>query len=292
LAEGQRRGRRTDADRIAREAVAIAQHEAIDAGALGFMARLLVQATLPHRDPGPDISTFERSNGDFRLLVMAPPRIGLPWGKCPRVLLCWLVTEAVRTRSPHIKLGASLSAFMRGLGQVPTGGRWGTINRLRDQVRRLFSSTIRCSYSSPGRFEDAGLVVASRFSLWWNPATPEQPDLFGSFVELSPDFFEAVIDRPIPIDLRVLRALRSPLALDIYCWLTYRASYLRKPTEIPWPALALQFGASYAEPRKFRYFFLKQARSVLRVYPEARVSESARGLVLSPAAPHIPKQSG
>lgn len=46
----------------------------------------------------------------------------------------------------------------------------------------------------------------------------------------------------------MLRALRSPLALDIYCWLTYRASYLRRPTEIPWTALALQFGAGYADP--------------------------------------------
>ena len=290
MTEGQSRRRRTDAERIAREALAISHQEAIDAGALGYMSRLLVQATLPHKDPGPGVSTFERENGDFRLLVMAPPSIGLPWGKCPRVLLCWLATEAVRTRSAHIELGANLSSFMRGLGQAPTGGRWGTITRLRDQVRRLFSSTIRCSFSSPGRFEDAGFVVASRLSLWWNPAAPDQPDLFGSFVELSSGFFQAVTERPIPVDLRVLRALRSPLALDIYCWLTYRASYLRRPTEIPWNALALQFGSSYAEPRKFRYFFLQQAQSVIRLYSAARISEGSRGLVVSPCRPHIPKR--
>jgi hypothetical protein len=179
---------------------------------------------------------------------------------------------------------------MRELGQIPTGGRWGTITRLRDQARRLFSSTIRCSYTGPGRFEDTGFVIASRVSLWWNPAVPEQPDLFGSFVELSPDFFQAILDRPIPVDLRVLRALRSPLALDIYCWLTYRAAYLRRPTEIPWSALALQFEASYADPRKFRYFFLQQAQSVIKLYPAARISEGARGLVVSPSLPHIPKR--
>ncbi len=290
MAEEQSRRRRTDAERIAREALAISHQEAIDAGVLGYMSRLLVQATLPHKDPGPGVSTFERSNGDFRLLVMAPPSIGLPWGKCPRVLLCWLATEAVRTRSAHIELGANLSGFMRGLGQAPTGGRWGTITRLRDQVRRLFSSTIRCSFSSPGRFEDAGFVVASRLSLWWNPAAPDQPDLFGSFVELSSGFFHAVTERPVPVDLRVLRALRSPLALDIYCWLTYRASYLRRPTEIPWPALALQFGASYAEPRKFRYFFLQQAQSVIRLYSAARISEGSRGLVVSPSVTHVPRR--
>jgi hypothetical protein len=282
--------RRRDLERIASEALAIDRQQARDAGALGYMARLLVQATLPHKDPGQEISTFERTNGDFHLLVMAPPRIGLPWGKSPRVLLCWLATEAVRTRRRHIELGANLSAFMRRLGQVPTGGRWGTITRLRDQVRRLFSSTIRCSYTGPGRFEDAGYLIASRTSLWWTPAEPDLPDLAGSFVELSREFFDAVIDRPIPVDLRVLRALRSPLALDIYCWLTFRSSYLRRPVEIPWPALALQFGAGYSEVRQFRYFFLRQARAVLRLYPDARLSEGDNGLILRPAAPHVPRR--
>jgi hypothetical protein len=83
----------------------------------------------------------------------------------------------------------------------------------------------------------------------------------------------------------LLRALRSPLALDIYCWLTSRASYLREPTEIPWPALALQFGAAYADPRRFRYSFLRQVAGVLRLYPAANVSEGEHGLVFSPVAP-------
>ena len=283
--------RRKELDSIAREALAFGHSPALEAGSLGFMARLLVQATLPHKNPGEGVCTFERSNGDLHLVVMAPPRIGLPWGKLPRVLLCWLATEAVRTKQRQIELGPNLSSFMRELGLVPTGGRWGTITRLRDQVRRLFSSTIRYSYTGPGRFEDSGFVIASHTSLWWTPAEPEQPDLFGSFVELSQDFFQTVIDRPIPVDLRVLRAVRSPLALDIYCWLTYRNSYLQQPVEIPWPALALQFGAGYAEVRKFRYVFLRQARSVLRFYPDARLEESDKGLILRPAAPHVPKRS-
>jgi hypothetical protein len=282
---------RTDLLRIAREALAIDQELAPDAGSIGFMARLLVQATMPHKDPGQDVSSFERANGDFHLAMMAPPSVGLPWGKCPRLLLCWLTTEAVRTRSPRLELGSGLSDFMRQLGQVPTGGRWGTITRLRDQVRRLFSTTIRCSYDGPGRFEGAWLPIASRVSLWWNPAAPDQPDLFGSFVELSPDFFRSIIDRPVPVDLRVLRALRSPLALDIYCWLTYRASYLRQQTEIPWRALALQFGADYAEPRDFRANFLRQAKTVVRLYPAVRISEGRHGLRLDPAAPHVPQKA-
>ena len=83
------------------EALALEQQPAQRAGSLGFMARLLVQATLPHKDPGSGVSTFERSNGKLRLVIMAPPGIGLPWGKTPRLLLSWLTTEALRTKSPR-----------------------------------------------------------------------------------------------------------------------------------------------------------------------------------------------
>jgi hypothetical protein len=202
-----------------------------------------------------------------------------------------MTTEAVRTGSPRLELGSNLSRFMRDLGLLPTGGRWGTITRIRDQVRRLFSSTIRCSFDTPGRFEDTGFVIASRTSLWWNPTAPDQSDLFGSFVELSTDFFRTVVERPVPVDLRVLRALRSPFALDLYCWLTYRLSYLHQTVEIPWPTLALQFGASYIKPRNFRYFFLKQAKAVLRLYPDARIAEGAHGLILFPAPTHVGRRT-
>lgn len=187
--------------------------------------------------------------GTSTCLVMAPPSIGLPWGKCPLLLLCWLATEAVRTRSPVSSSGRISPPSCGSLAKcAPAAGGGPSLDS--GTRRNAFSSTIRCSYTGPGRFEDTGFVVASRVSLWWNPAAPEQPDLFGSFVELLPDFFQAILDRPIPVDLRVLLALRSPLALDIYCWLTYRAAYLRRPTEIPWSALALQFGASLAYHRR------------------------------------------
>src|SRR4051794_29794134 len=152
------------------EALAREQKPAQEAGSLGFMARLLVQATLPHKDPGPGVHTFERANGNLHLLIMAPPKIGLPWGKTPRLLLSWLTTEALRTRSPILELGTNLSAFMRELGLLPTGGCSGTIPRLKDQIRRLFASSIRCSYEEAGRpCQDTSFFVASKTSLWWNP---------------------------------------------------------------------------------------------------------------------------
>ena len=53
---------------------------------------------------------------------------------------------------------------------------------------------------------------------------PAQQDLFASWVELGEKFYEAIIARPVPLDMRTLQALKSSsLALDIYAWLAYRS---------------------------------------------------------------------
>ena len=57
----------------------------------------------------------------------------LPYGNFPRLLLAWVCTEAVRTRSRVLVLGDSLSEFMRTLGVYSSDGKayiW-----LRNQMR-------------------------------------------------------------------------------------------------------------------------------------------------------------
>jgi Plasmid encoded RepA protein len=219
--------------KLAQEALALEVEEAQKAGALGFMARALVQATMPHSKS--DTPYFERTNGALTLTIMAPPRIGLPYGSVPRLLMAWVTAEATRTKERELVLGTSLSAFMRELGMVPTGGRWGSITRLRNQAHRLFASTISLEYRNAPNAAEQGFRIADRHILWWDPKSPEQPELINSSVTLSEPFFREIIARPVPIDTRALKALsRSPMQLDLYCWLTYRMSYLKQKTVIPW----------------------------------------------------------
>jgi hypothetical protein len=237
---------------------------------------------------------FERTNGAFTLTMMAPPKVGLPYGSVPRLLLAWLVTEAVRTRSPELVLGDSLSHFMRQLGMVPTGGRWGSITRLRAQSHRLFASTVSCLYQGNSRgVTGGGFHIADKYVLWWDPKSPEQTELFESHVRLSDLFYREIITRPVPIDLRALRALsKSPMQLDIYAWLTYRLSYLRNETTIPWPVLQAQFGADYRLARQFKAAFLEHMKKVLTVYRSAKAEPAEGGLLLRPSPPHIRRHSG
>ncbi len=110
---------------------------------------------------------------------------------------------------------------------------------------------------------------------------------------LSETFFNEIISHSVPIDLDALRALKqSPMALDIYCWLTYRMSYLDQRTEVPWVALQAQFGAGYPMDsegrRNFKKKFLKHLKKVHVVYRNAKVSEGNFGLILKPSKTHIP----
>jgi hypothetical protein len=194
----------------------------------------------------------------------------------------------VRVRSPELELGPSLSHFMRELGLVPTGGRWGNILRLREQMVRLFASSVTCIYDDSYRTGIYGVKIVQDARLWWDPKAPEQIPLWNSMLTLGADFYKEIVSNPIPIDMNAIKALKqSPMALDIYCWLTYRLSYLRRQTEIPWEALATQFGADYGRIIDFKVNFTKHLRKVLKFYPEARVTEGKRGLVLKASRTHI-----
>jgi hypothetical protein len=265
---------------------------------LGFMARLLVQATIPHSDPGP-IPLWGRQNGDLTMhmqpgweIVKGQPRnVGLPYGSVPRLLLAWATTEAARTKERELVLGESLSEFMGKLGMVPHGGRWGNVVRLREQMRRLFSATIVLSHRNEQMHTEAGFRVADKTVTFWDPKSPQQAALWRSTVTLSEPFYTEVVTHPVPIDLRVLKALtRSPMAIDIYMWLTYRMSYLKRPITIPWEALETQFGADYKHTYDFRKKFLKALEKVLLGYP-VNVAKADTGLLLAPSRTHIPRRT-
>ena len=271
------------------QALAIEDEAAREAGALGFMARAMVQATLPHRKV--EGNEFERRNGNFTLSLMSPAKIGLPYGAVPRLLLAWVTTEAVKTKSRELELGNSMSAFMAELGMSRQGSN---IASLKNQTRRLFASTVSATYEDKEKHNiaDIGYRLADRSVLWWHSKDPEQAGLWKSTVTLSEQFFNEVIDRPVPIDMRAIKALKqSPMALDVYSWLTYRVSYLKRPVVIPWASLALQFGSDYSRLRDFKAALLSELRKVLVVYSSVQVEALEEGLLVKPSLTHITRST-
>ncbi len=94
--------KKANIEKLVKEALAIEAEDAKQAGALGFMARILVQATLPHSKT--EGNEFVRTNGNYTLSLLSPSHIGLPYGSMPRLLLAWLTTEAVRTGQRELGL--------------------------------------------------------------------------------------------------------------------------------------------------------------------------------------------
>ena len=87
-----------------------------EAGALGFMSRLLIMVNLPYRDPGKDCKNWWRKNGNVSINVSTgyedQTPIGIPYGTYPRLILAYLITQAVKTENPTIYLGKSFSQFL------------------------------------------------------------------------------------------------------------------------------------------------------------------------------------
>ena len=239
---------------------------------LGFMARLLALCSLPRTNPG-NRHQYKRVNGPFKLIMIAGGDNKLPYGNLPRLLLAWLSTEAVRTRSRELVLGRSLSEFMRTLGVYSSGGRDRT--RLRNQMKRLFSATVQLIYEDEHGEALVSSSVADRTEFWWNERKPDERSLWESKIELGEKFYNEIISHPVPLDMNTLTAMkRSSLGLDLYLWLTYRTFALRAPLRLLWRQVYQQFGVDPARAsdrvsvRNFQRKVLRELKKIKMAWPE------------------------
>jgi hypothetical protein len=286
------------------KALSISESDPLRAGAVGFLVKFLVQTTLPHKDPG-DVDNWGRSNGKFSLVLQSgvvsdkngnTARIGLPYGNIPRLILPWLTTEAIKTKSREIDLDCSLSSFMKKIGfSYVTGGKSGSVARFREQLYRLLSASIFLHEGNVFDLNDcvvsgARLQVASRYHISWAQRRQKKED---SYVILDQEFFDRVIDRPVPVDLRVIKMLMdSPLSLDLYSLLTYRFSYLSKKTLIPWRELMKQLGSEFSDsPQGLQGFKRTTARSLNKInaFWGIKVDLTKDFVVLYPQDTHVKK---
>ena len=271
-----------------------------EAKSITFLGRPFVQATLPHRDPG-NVAAWGRENGNFSMTIQPgftmkygkPKSIGIPYGTIPRLLLFWATEEVIKTKSPTLEIGQSLSAFMRKLGLDPEhGGPRSDAARLKEQVKRLFSARIAFAYEeeqddAPFVFEP--IQTANKIWLAWDTNQPMQDALFDSYIQLSKEFYEELASNPVPLDMRVLHELKqSPLALDLYSFLTYRVPFLKKDTLITYEQLAGQIGGEYSRVRDFKAKVLRYLKMIYQLYPDLKLEERSNGLMLKTSAPSVP----
>ena len=258
---------------------------------LGFMGRTMALCSLPRTNPG-DRLQYKRVNGPYKLVMVAGADNKLPYGNLPRLLLAWVSTEAVRTGSRVLILGDSLSEFMRTLGVYSSAG--GVANRLRNQMDRLFNAHVSMIYEDERGKATVNSLIARRTEFWWNPKRPDERVLWESKIELGEDFFNEIIQHPVPLDMNTLTALkRSSLGLDLYLWLVYRTFPLRAPQRITWRQVYRQFGVDPARAsdrvtvRNFQREVLRELKKIKLAWTGLNYSTAPGVLILHPSTPAI-----
>ncbi len=240
---------------------------------LSYYTPILIQCTLPHSDP--KVNPWIRKNGDFSLIVSSGfdrdgTPYGIPYGSFPRLVLAYIITRVKETGGRRIELSSHFSGFMRKIGY--TGNHKGNSlagKRTREQLLRLLLASIRfeghAGTEEQGRMAGVNINVATKYDLWWDFKNPEQDSLWGSYIDISDDFRQAILQAPVPLRTDILKALRkSPLALDVYMWTSYRLFVMQSTGQeaisLSYGRLQEQFGTGIAE-KHYRLFRsrLKQA---------------------------------
>ena len=295
--QGALRTAETSVDRRAIEA-AIGYMSDEEAG-VGFLYSGWCQAALPHKRLADDQvwkTTTERVT-----LVVEPGRrnltgqgsmawVGVPYGSRARLILLYLQSEALRTRSRDIELGRSLHAWLGRLG-IPIGGK--SFKDVREQADRL--SRCRLTFhlqAGAGRsgLVNQNIVDAAMFVDDGGHASngQEQGSLFIETARLSETFFEQLKKHPVPLEEAAIRAIsNNSQALDVYCWLAYRLHVLPQARTVSWGALYAQFGSSYKRLAHFKIRFVESLKVATAVYRDADVELVDRGLILKPSRPPV-----
>lgn len=261
----------------------------------GYLARAMVQCTLPHSDPGA-LDIYERRDGNFILTVRGgydPVKqciVGIPYGPIAKLLLVWLTSEGIKSDDGVIILARTLGTFLKAIGlSRETGrGKRGDAKRVMEQLNRILRAEFGF-YVVTGTVEieskEKELKVTSERHLFWSKKDDCQTPLFDSYVVLNPEFLEEIKKNFVPVDLTIAGKLKkSPLALDLFFWMTYRLYRMQVGEDITvsWSDLASQFGADYKTEKDLRAAVRRTLAKITEQWaPAEKASDlSYRGLTL------------
>jgi hypothetical protein len=268
-------------------------------GTPGYVHAGFAMTALPHKRT--DAAEWVRDGADIRLRVESGKThdgtaVGIPFGYVARLILLYLQTEAIKTRSREVELGRSMHGWLKAMG-LNSGGKG--YEAVREQSRRL--SLCRLTFYRLGERGEAvlnggfvreAILPAKHEGKGGADSASPQLSLWRETVVLDEVFYESLIRHPLPVRESAIRALSGQsMAIDLYVWLAYRLHHLQRPTRVPWPALYAQFGGGFAQRRQFKAHAREALALALAAYPEARVAEEEHGLTLMPSPPPVPERA-
>jgi hypothetical protein len=240
---------------------------------------------LPYRRPGGERDRIWRIETDYADITVQSGTIkrddgttefaGVPYGSYARMALIALQSEALEQDSRNIELGVTAYDTLRRL-RLPDGGK------VADLALAQLEKLARCHVSFRIGTEFKGLEINERLVEAFEYDTDGR--VFIKRVRLSSAFYEGLRRHPVAIDRDAVQRIRnSPVALDIYLWLTYRLPVLEHEIPISWSALHRQFGHGISVPRFFKRPFAENLELARGVYPTANFALTPGGIILKPS---------
>lgn len=283
---------------------------------LVFVHSILCQTFIPYRQPldenNNDLDFWEKKQGRASILIESgrvmdrhtgkQRKANLPYGSVARLLLTHLNTEAMVSQESHTKnegiipLGKSIRELARAINKN------GTDTRVRKSIDAQLHNLMGCriklgfseEYGNATRISGASFDIISHYDLWYSK-DDSQEYLFPSFVKLGYEYFQNLKAHSVPLDKESLYALsKSPLSMDIYCWLAYRLHRipLGKKQFIAWNNLYSQFGDEYTRIYDFKLKFRKALKLVKAQYPAANIIEDQnKGFYLATSPTPVPSST-
>ena len=249
--------------------------DALQVPNIGYLHAVLMQCFMPQKPITAHAFSVSHGLASLRIESGGLPDPNEPgvWMECQvpsgakaRIILPYIVGEAIRTGSPHVDLGESLRRFMARLG-VPVTGPNG--KALVAQIQNLAGSTIVLSEWEEDVVRARRANVAEEYSFWIE-RTPDQHSFWTPTMTLSTRFFDVIQEHRVPIDMRHLAQLaRSPRRMDLYAWLSYRSPRINPRRRVPISLNALHtiFAPDITRLRDFKHRLRADLAAIAAIYP-------------------------
>ena len=270
-----------------------------------FLHSALCAMSLPARRPKDEMAPIIRQDGRYTLAITPKPTLirrdgevtmqslGVPFGSYPRIILIYIMSEAVRTGSRDVYLGGSFADWLRRLGyDNATHGSRGTASLLKHQLDRLLACEWMIRWDDNDADDAAFAVKEVKLSNEYAGLKGKD----GSFIReirLAEGFFSHLREHAVPLNEAAIRELRNnPTALDLYTYLAYRLLRISgdRPHILSWEQLATHLGSAAESPRKFRQTIRQNWDLVSAVYPNARVDMTGPLIKMWASPPPIEKK--
>lgn len=266
----------------------------------GYLHSAFAVMSLPASRPKDEMKPIVRQDGDYSLMIAPrhklmngePILLGVPYGPTPRLILMYVMTQAIKMKSREIELASSFRDWLRSLGKKSFGGgERGQMSLVRQHLDRLMHCDWTIKWEGEGTDKGTPFAI-EQISLMKRASGYEKEDGMSDLrMTLTQDFYDSLIDHPVPFNwVAVKHMSSSAMALDLYTYLAHRLPRIgERPVHLSWQQLKVHFGTDVQSMTRFRQM-IRQAWEtfVAPAYPQAQVDFSGRIIVLSKSPPPIP----